>query len=442
MPSPGARVPTIPEGTRRMVLCVPDSVEWLSLVTGCLAQLKFGWYWNKSSGDWVAARDRAQQMYFEFQDQNGLCDVIDCDEVADCIENAESVQDALNAFIAAYNKDHGIPGQNMPSDAQNEDMGGIWNGTCGPDITWSQSVAMVSRANDAITDLLQSISEASTVAQAAGILASLPVIENVGLPTLTNLAQLLVTLPLAAYQDDYTTEWRETLECEIFCNAKSDCIINFIDVWSILRPRVEDLVPELIPPPIIFDLAAWSNVIAGQVAALSAINKADLLFYFLFGGLAYGNVILNQNDIGAGILKIALMLAADEPSNDWEVLCEECPPEGVPEIGFNAVSGCSGPIGGEDLVFDPDTHATTVTGTLSAVPDVRATIQRQGGGVFSIDNITANVTPAASAWTLENGTCGFTFSGYPPTGVSLIDFVCAIQDTGTPLLLSFDFFAT
>src|SRR5690348_5503562 len=171
MPKPGARVPSIPEGTRRMVLCVPDSVEWLSLVTGCLAQLKFGWYWNKTTGDWEAARDRAQQMYFEFQDQNGLCDMIDCDEVADCIENSESVQDALDAFVTAYNKDHGIPGQNMPQSAQNEDIGGIWNGTCDPDITWAQSVKMVERANDAIVDMLQSISEATTVNQIAALFA-------------------------------------------------------------------------------------------------------------------------------------------------------------------------------------------------------------------------------------------------------------------------------
>jgi len=248
-----------------------------------------------------------------------------CEQLINCIENDEDVRAALNGVIAQYNKDHGSPGNLMPAGDQSADWGAGFNPTCDPDIVWSECVKVVERCNTAIVDLFESISEADTIAKITGVLASLPVIENVGLSSLTDLATLLIELSLTAYNDAYTTEWAETLECAVFCAAKEDCVVNFIKVWNILRPRVEDEIVGFVPPGNFLDMAEWATAIINFTTELLALDKADLLFYLIFGGLAYGNVILNQNNIGAGILEIAVILASDEPSNDWEVLCEECP---------------------------------------------------------------------------------------------------------------------
>lgn len=67
--------PVNPSGTFRRVLCIPASPDWIALVTGALWQLTQAWYWDAESGDVEEAVTRAKQMYFEYQDQNGACDV-------------------------------------------------------------------------------------------------------------------------------------------------------------------------------------------------------------------------------------------------------------------------------------------------------------------------------------------------------------------------------
>jgi len=67
--------PVDPSGTYRRVICIPASPEWIAIVNGLLYPATQEWYWDASTGDAAAAALRAQQMYFEFQDQNGGCEV-------------------------------------------------------------------------------------------------------------------------------------------------------------------------------------------------------------------------------------------------------------------------------------------------------------------------------------------------------------------------------
>lgn len=73
----GATIPPeiSPPDEYRRVLCIPASPEWLGLVAGALWVLTQGWYWNEATGDVQAVTERAFQMYLEYQDQNGGCDV-------------------------------------------------------------------------------------------------------------------------------------------------------------------------------------------------------------------------------------------------------------------------------------------------------------------------------------------------------------------------------
>lgn len=64
-----------PAETYRRVLCIPGTSDWLALVNGALWVLTQSWYWDAASGDVEAVTARAQQMYFEFQDGSGACDM-------------------------------------------------------------------------------------------------------------------------------------------------------------------------------------------------------------------------------------------------------------------------------------------------------------------------------------------------------------------------------
>lgn len=313
--------PVDPPGTRKLVICIPDTVEWLSLVTGCVAQMTFGWYWDRTTGDLDAVRDRAKRMYFEMQDQNGDCIMLDCGEVADCIENSDAVKAALTAFTDAWLQDQTL--QPFPETKLTEELAGGFNPTCDYDIIWSQSVAVVERANTFITDLLEQLADEDTIAKMAGVLAGLPGIENLGLGSVTDLASVLFEVPLTLYSADYTEVWAEALECELFCLARDDCKVTIEQIFDIVNARVTAAVPELTPPLVPWDMVGWALAIGTYVSDLAAINKADLMFYIVFGGLRFGSTVLGAID-GFRLFNIAAMLAADEPSNDWETLCTDC----------------------------------------------------------------------------------------------------------------------
>lgn len=73
----GAIVPadTNPPAEYRRVLCIPGTPEWIALVNGALWVLTQPWYWDAQTGDVDAVTARARQFYYEFQEQNGACDV-------------------------------------------------------------------------------------------------------------------------------------------------------------------------------------------------------------------------------------------------------------------------------------------------------------------------------------------------------------------------------
>lgn len=77
MPKYGAIIPADidPAESYRRVLCIPANADWLALVNGALWVLTQAWYWDAASGDIEAVTARAQQMYFEFQDESGECDL-------------------------------------------------------------------------------------------------------------------------------------------------------------------------------------------------------------------------------------------------------------------------------------------------------------------------------------------------------------------------------
>lgn len=77
MPYRGATIPsdTDPTGAYRRVLCIPATPEWLAAVNGALYVLTQAWYWDAATGSVPDVTARAAQMYFEFQDQNGACNV-------------------------------------------------------------------------------------------------------------------------------------------------------------------------------------------------------------------------------------------------------------------------------------------------------------------------------------------------------------------------------
>jgi len=308
-------------GTRCIEIRIPDSDEYLAQLAGLLtiATQQFQ-YHNKDTAHASIIAQQWKDAYAEIDWEQCM----NCEDVQLCIEEHEGTQNAINNVIANYLTDHPA-GSSMPQGERDRTLANGFNPSCDLDIVWSQSVGIVERINQIIEGILESLSEVSTIAGVANVIASLPGAENLGISSITDLATLLVEIPLISYQDDYNITWYEALECEIFCLARTDCVITFDMFWNILKDRVETEIPTFIPPQDFTDVIGWASRVISFLEDFTAIDKADLMFYFILGGVAYGNVILNQLGVGQKAFDVALMLAADEPSNNWEVICLTCP---------------------------------------------------------------------------------------------------------------------
>lgn len=247
--------------------------------------------------------------------------MLDCQEVADCIENSDAVKEALAAFNNQWLNEN-TP-QTMTTDRAGTDLGAGFNPTCDWDVYWSICVNTVERVNETVTDLLERLADETTVIGIAGVVAELPGLENVGLATITELADLLLNLPLAAYAADYDATWRDTLACTLFCLGRDNCELTIETIFSVINARITADVPALEPPLHLWNFVDWVLAFSSWVVELSTVNKADLAFYIVFGGLRFGDIIIGQLD-GFRILQVAAMLASDEPNNDWETLCTDC----------------------------------------------------------------------------------------------------------------------
>lgn len=357
MPQGATVPPTIPEETRKMVLCVPDSPEWIALVTGCLVQLKFGWYYDKASGDWQAARDRSAQMYFEFQDQNGLCDVIDCEEVADCIETSESVQNAIGALIQEFGgnaKGRPLPPALIGAPLSNP------NEVCDLNALYGSAVNIVQVANRQIEDFLEQIEALTNNQEAlAYALSFIPFIGDLApVPELTSMIERTREWLAEAYVAGYDLGTETEFVCDLFClgNAGCEITMEMARDYFFDRARTNEGFEDAFETAttLIAALANW-NEAAGETVV-------EIMF-----GAAFGFMNFLNSMFGMDFAAFVLQTRAGLPNDDWVFLCSECAPV---EVCFAADSNYMVLISGEWRNGYPDLNYAQ-SATLGAQIDMR-----------------------------------------------------------------------
>lgn len=237
-----------------------------------------------------------------------------CLKVADCIAADSRVQGALRDW---YDNDYKNKKLNQ---SQLEQVLG-YDPECDKDVLWAQVFEIVNRADEFLSQMFDTLAGALTLQDIGSVIAALPGIDEMGVDAITNMAKALLEFPAASYNLDMSLTYREELACEIFCGL--ECQVTFEDVWTVINQRVTSAAPELSAD---YDTAASMLFAIGFYAAeLSALNKADLWYWALFGGLRYANVVYMSSQVGMKVFQVAAGLAADEPSNDWETLCTACP---------------------------------------------------------------------------------------------------------------------
>lgn len=337
-----------------MVICVPDTVEWVSLVTGCLVQMTFGWYWDKTTGDWHAVTARARQMYFEFQDQNGLCDVIDCEQVAECIETSESVRNAIGSLIQQFGGD--TQGRPLPQELL-EQAANNPNAVCDLDALYGTCVNIVQSTNRQIEDLLETIEAITNNQEAlATIVEFIPVIGDlIPVPEILAIAQKIREWLAEAYIAGYDLATEQEFICDLFCLAKDECFLSVEQARDYFWGKATSIPA--------FDGAFETVETLINALANWQQTTGEAVVWVMFGS-AFGFLSFLNSLFGMTFAQFILNSRAGMPNDDWIFLCDEC---GAVEACFDTTSSVATLISGEwhySYPNPPDAMSATLGGTV------------------------------------------------------------------------------
>jgi len=377
-------------------ICIPDAWQYRSALVGAIVELCKYWNWQHTEQDISAAQEAA----FLFKDAvNGAgyweaCMEF-CERIIDCINNDQDVRQAFRDFVIndpainTHIKEAAqlavlTPGQQIENILK--------SGECRNDYLFNEATVLVDLLNTLSEDLLDAIVVGTNPAQRAELILS--AIPAVGAVIPFDEILQFANVVTQDFQQDYLNKYDEALEdelrCGLFCLFQEDCEASILGaiVWY-----SEKAVVTLPPDPVECLKAVISLFVSGTL-------PGNLVVY-LMHILVLSTVQAGQELIGVDFAKMAIRIiaAGDEPNNDWELICEECPPptERIPVI---------------NSVWDPDHIAGTLSGpdedgfwiatSTSRGTDQAVTIMDTAGRDFVFVDVTYDLVPACQVFLLDN----------------------------------------
>ena len=272
-------------------------------------------------GSAIAYQDDALKVYWWFIRNFGGDAMQFCAKVIDCIENDADVRAALSNFINEHPGGTTYPKEiELPPGATTGNILGP-NPECDPDILWTQCIGIVQTANRMVIDFLETWETYNNSGETLNaIIGAIPyvgeVVDVLGIDSVIAYANSLVDAVAEAYSADYSLEYENALACEIFCAAKPTCNVSLDLLVGIMNTRISNQL----------NLDNGLELMLSLIDAdVSGFNVADLYLAAFFNMLKLANLVL---PITWGIeAYLRTIRVFNEPSDDWEVLCEDCPPE-------------------------------------------------------------------------------------------------------------------
>lgn len=315
-------------------ICVPNAWQYRSALVGAISELCKYWNWEHTQDD-ISAAQQAAFLFKDAVDGAGYEEacMTFCERLIECLNNDTDVQAAianliatnpairaaLSDFVADHPNGTQYPiNQQLPSGAAAANILPP-NPECDPDILWSQCIGIVQTANRMVLDFMETWETYTNAAETIpAIIGSIPFLGEVadvaGLDAISAYANSLIDSIHENYAADYTLEYEQELACEIFCAAKADCVVSIDMLCGILNARLSGQL----------NLANGLELMLSLIDAdISGINVADLYLCAFFNMLKLANLVLPITwGIEAYLTTIAVF---NEPSDDWQVLCTECP---------------------------------------------------------------------------------------------------------------------
>lgn len=320
---------------RCLTIMVPDDPNHLQAFWGALQELGYWFSWQRDpdkkgsqvSQVWTQVIQEAHNKFYS----DNPCEVdMSCADVADCIENDDQTQAAVRALASsqATPGNQAVPGERLPD--------AVWTGNladtseCDYDSFWSQCMRFTDYLVSAGNDLLEQIELYTNGLEAAGFVEAIPV-----LGTFIDELQADQFLEMLDWVIESVAEWyaaadtqpnRIDIACALFCANRDDCNLSLEETWTILNNRLGG----------IFDPSSLNSVEDLITAATTLMTSPSVpLDAWVLFVISMSRVMGYLGVKGVEkTLNIMLKIAADQPSDDWIELCEDCPaPSDCPPEG-------------------------------------------------------------------------------------------------------------
>lgn len=336
--NPGIKIPHISienspivEGMRCVEVWIPDDDRYARLLSGLVA-IPTKWFnWQRDpthAGKALAKQWERAYLFTEW----GNC--MSCDDVADCIENDEGVQDALennlidninnsdnvrNALNNVYNQ-YGV--NPMPPEVSGENLIPP-DVMCDQDEIWGAIVVLIDSMHQNNIDAFEAAEAVTNAAERASlVLGGIPILETLPIDEFVTYIETIWTDDLfEAYNANDTTAYRDSLKCDLFCIAtRGDCVLSIDDVYDYFISRISaDPTNDLIQLVAYLVTGTWTG---------TQVN--DMFFAGQIIMMYHGNQFFGK--VGVRPFQTYMEVGKRSPSDAWELLCDICPVEYCDEM--------------------------------------------------------------------------------------------------------------
>jgi hypothetical protein len=191
-------------------------------------------------------------------------------------------------------------------------------GGCDYDALFGGIRSFVNIIADTILNFWQMMDiEGRDISKAARLLSAIPILGNLPVDELATARDFLVDEVIDAYFAYDTPLARDQIACKIFTIVKcqNKCDVNYNDIAQALA----ELALDVVVPGSVEEL--W-----GLITNLIAGFTAPELVYYGSISMAIGALGLGTTALGINFLDLTTMVALgyDEPSSDWQLLCQPC----------------------------------------------------------------------------------------------------------------------
>jgi hypothetical protein len=301
------------ESLRCVTVYIPDSDEAASVLAGLLAQATNYWNFIGSDEDRRARADKFLQGYVA-TDWGGC---MDCDGVADCIENDPDARSAVNSVVNNSWVADSPNGQPIPQSVMDAPLFDL--STCDANRAWGNAQAIVIESNRRIEDFLETVAALTNNQDLLSyIVGAIPVLETLPVDEMLVIAKKVQNWLRDAYAAGYDLDYELERACDLFCMimAKEECELTYQEISDYFINRAQEI-------------AVFTDAFTTATNIISAWANWDETFGEIVAdammGMQFGFLNFLNSAFGYAFSEFKIKANAGVPDDDWQENCNDCP---------------------------------------------------------------------------------------------------------------------